>query len=81
MANERDGDTKQLVADAEALIGDKSDSAGRQQSTKEIVDSAERVLRGEREPPQLSPVPLLLIIALVIVLGILGIYSAFGTAM
>ncbi|MEM6532734.1 MAG: hypothetical protein AAF654_08915 [Myxococcota bacterium] len=77
MADKRDGDTKQLVADAEALIGDKAEKQSAPQSTREIVSSAERVLRGEAEPPKLSPVPLLIVSLVVIVLALLGVYSAF----
>ncbi len=81
MGDKRDGDTKQLVAEAEALAG-KANAGGREQSTRELVSSAERLLSKEpKEAPKLSPVPLLVITFIVIIFGILGIYSSYGTSM
>lgn len=81
MGEKRDGDTKQLIAEAEALAG-KGGADGKAQSTRELVSSAERLLNKEpAEAPKLSPVPLLVITLIVIVLGIVGIYSSYGTSM
>ena len=75
MSNERDGDTRQLIAEAEALTG-KGAADGGGSSTREIVSSAEKLLNKSSEPPKLSPVPLMIIIGLVIIASLIGIWSS-----
>ncbi|MEL6761484.1 MAG: hypothetical protein AAFP04_13950 [Myxococcota bacterium] len=81
MAERSDEDTKQLVAEVEALMGESAKSTGGDASTRELVDSAERLIKPAPPPPKLSPVPLLLLVLVVAILSVLGVYSAFGTAM
>lgn len=81
--SERD-DTKQLIADAESLRGEKATTKGTE-STRELVDSAERVLgRGQVDEPdmhRISPIPLLVVGLIVLILAVIGIYSAVGSAL
>ncbi|MEL6543095.1 MAG: hypothetical protein AAFQ82_00615 [Myxococcota bacterium] len=82
MSDKRDGDTKQLIADAEKLASGASRSKDAPQSTRELVDSAESLLkRPDSAPPQLSPIPLLVVLALVLIAAVIGVYASVGTAM